>query len=275
MRIKEVSQLLGFSPESIRYFEKLGVLSPSRQKNNAYREYSEEDIFHLMYMAIYHKMGFSIRDAAKFAHTQPLKAVLSQFEGRLAALNADLRRKTLLAQAIRQTYERLKTDVYNVGNFWFESISEQRYFLYMDSTLDGDEEVYHVMEDQDVRSLLPDWIQHFPFVQTVQVIEPHSISSATNGTKRNWGLLLPADYAEEYGLPMNEAVKTIPAGHCLRSVIEAERMVSYSDGQLSAVLSYLEGRGLHPSGPCTVFYQSAFTDESGERHLYEEICIPI
>ena len=60
MRIKEVSQLLGFSPESIRYFEKLGVLSPSRQKNNAYREYNEEDIFHLMYMAIYHRMDAKI-----------------------------------------------------------------------------------------------------------------------------------------------------------------------------------------------------------------------
>ena len=50
MIIKEVEQSLGVPRATVRFYEKEGLLSPSRSENG-YREYSEEDVVLLMYRA--------------------------------------------------------------------------------------------------------------------------------------------------------------------------------------------------------------------------------
>lgn len=44
MNIKEAQVQSGVSAENIRFYEKQGLLTPARNKNNDYREYSSEDI---------------------------------------------------------------------------------------------------------------------------------------------------------------------------------------------------------------------------------------
>lgn len=44
MNIKDAQALSGVSAENIRFYEKQGLLSPTRNKQNAYREYSPTDI---------------------------------------------------------------------------------------------------------------------------------------------------------------------------------------------------------------------------------------
>ena len=44
MFINEVEHLVGLSKKSIRYYEENGLLNPSRNKENDYRIYQEEDI---------------------------------------------------------------------------------------------------------------------------------------------------------------------------------------------------------------------------------------
>lgn len=44
MNIKDAQALSGVSAENIRFYEKQGLLSPSRNKQNSYREYSPTDI---------------------------------------------------------------------------------------------------------------------------------------------------------------------------------------------------------------------------------------
>ena len=50
MTIKEVEQCFGVPRATVRFYEKEGLLSPTRSENG-YREYSEEDVVLLMYRA--------------------------------------------------------------------------------------------------------------------------------------------------------------------------------------------------------------------------------
>ena len=47
-KIGEVSKILNISKEMIRYYEKQGILKPSRKEDNNYRTYSVMDVFLLM-----------------------------------------------------------------------------------------------------------------------------------------------------------------------------------------------------------------------------------
>ena len=47
MKIKEVEQRVGITRANIRYYEEEGLLNPVRNRENNYREYSEEDVKNL------------------------------------------------------------------------------------------------------------------------------------------------------------------------------------------------------------------------------------
>ena len=61
MTIKEVEQCLGVPRATVRFYEKEGLLSPTRGENG-YREYSEEDVVQLKKIIILRKLGFAVSD---------------------------------------------------------------------------------------------------------------------------------------------------------------------------------------------------------------------
>lgn len=61
MKIKEVEELLSITRANIRFYEKEGLLSPTRSENN-YRDYSEENVQQLKKILILRKLGFTIEE---------------------------------------------------------------------------------------------------------------------------------------------------------------------------------------------------------------------
>ena len=47
MKINEVEQQAGITKRNIRFYEQQGLLSPKRNGENGYRDYSEEDVAEL------------------------------------------------------------------------------------------------------------------------------------------------------------------------------------------------------------------------------------
>jgi len=65
MKINEVEQLLNITKPNIRFYEKKGLLSPTRNANG-YREYAKEDIETLKKIILLRKIGVSIDDIKAF-----------------------------------------------------------------------------------------------------------------------------------------------------------------------------------------------------------------
>jgi DNA-binding transcriptional MerR regulator len=61
VRIGELEKILGLSRETIRYYEKEGLINP-QQHENRYREYSDFDIARLKTVIVLRKIGISISD---------------------------------------------------------------------------------------------------------------------------------------------------------------------------------------------------------------------
>ena len=65
MRIKEVEELVGITRKNIRFYEKEGLLSPGRELENSYRDYTDEDIRRLQIIKLLRKLDMplsTIRD---------------------------------------------------------------------------------------------------------------------------------------------------------------------------------------------------------------------
>lgn len=60
MTIREVEQCTGLPKQTIRYYEKEGLLHPTRQEGNAYRNFSEEDVRTLKLIKVFRKLDFPL-----------------------------------------------------------------------------------------------------------------------------------------------------------------------------------------------------------------------
>ncbi|WP_072728603.1 MerR family transcriptional regulator [Paenibacillus sp. NAIST15-1] len=59
--IKEVSRILDIPKDTLRYYDRIGIVSPSRG-NNSYRRYSRDDIVDLMNIQIMQYADFSLEE---------------------------------------------------------------------------------------------------------------------------------------------------------------------------------------------------------------------
>lgn len=62
LNIGKVSKLFGVSPETLRYYESEGFLSPKKNPQNGYRDYAFEDIFLLTDLLFYRDIGIPMKD---------------------------------------------------------------------------------------------------------------------------------------------------------------------------------------------------------------------
>ena len=77
MNIKNASILTGVSYQMIRYYEKLGLINPKRNKNNNYRDYQQADINNIVMIKQYSELGLSLKKLALLMKNNNIKDALN------------------------------------------------------------------------------------------------------------------------------------------------------------------------------------------------------
>ena len=62
MKVNELSKRTGIHLETIRYYEKQGILPEPKRQANGYRSYDEESVALLMFIKNCRQLGFSLED---------------------------------------------------------------------------------------------------------------------------------------------------------------------------------------------------------------------
>lgn len=78
--IGEFSNLCGLSKDTLRYYDKAGVLHPSGKATNRYRYYTEYDLMRLMQLRMLQGLDTSLKDCRK---TQTLSELSARLAGRI------------------------------------------------------------------------------------------------------------------------------------------------------------------------------------------------
>jgi Predicted transcriptional regulators len=93
MKINEVSKKLSLPISTLHYYERVGLIIPSRGQNN-YRYYTEEDCSNLMLISIMKNFGFAIQEIKdvmnRYTVTDPTEEVVCDaknfFENKIETL---------------------------------------------------------------------------------------------------------------------------------------------------------------------------------------------
>jgi DNA-binding transcriptional MerR regulator len=111
MLIQELAQRTHVSAKTIRYYESVGLLPEPQRGENNYRQYGDDAIERLRFIASARSLGFGLADigeflAARDADTLPCKRVLDSFDERIQ----DINRRIADLMALRETLTRVRKD---------------------------------------------------------------------------------------------------------------------------------------------------------------------
>lgn len=139
---KEVSRNLGFTRETLRYYEELGLIRPQRGENGQYREFDFFDISRLMAIDFYKKRGFSPLEIKKLMQLPDTESYSVSMKQQTEALQNTILSLQEMLERLREAQIFLDNNDGQMGSFSVKNMP--RYCVR--ETLDA---VSHFEEYQD------------------------------------------------------------------------------------------------------------------------------
>jgi DNA-binding transcriptional MerR regulator len=107
-RIKEISQLYGIGPDSLRYYEEIGILSPKRGENG-YRQYGMRDIYRLNVVKDLRQLGFSMRRIKEYLDDKNIASTLALLRKEESVVREEIRKLRAKQATIRSRFEEIRS----------------------------------------------------------------------------------------------------------------------------------------------------------------------
>lgn len=110
--IGEIANLFDLSPETLRYYEKIGILSITKNKTNGYRSYSYEDIVILMDILFFRQLDVPLKDIDEIIKTKNLEEIILLLKAKQQLLSRKMaeiqRQQAILAKVVVQYEDSLE-----------------------------------------------------------------------------------------------------------------------------------------------------------------------
>lgn len=105
--IQALSQLAGISTRTLRYYDQIGLLKPSRVTEAGYRYYGETEVSFLQQILFYRERGFDLKTIRKILHDQNFD-MLKAMKDHLRTLENQKAETEALIQTVKKTIAHMK-----------------------------------------------------------------------------------------------------------------------------------------------------------------------
>ena len=103
-KIGEISKLYNIGPDSLRYYEELGILTPKRSDNN-YRIYSLNDLWRLNVIRDLRALDFSMEQIKTYLTDRSIDSTEQMLQAELSALDQKIELLTLQRNNVKNNRE--------------------------------------------------------------------------------------------------------------------------------------------------------------------------
>lgn len=117
LTIGELAELFGVSTDTLRYYEKAGILSSQKNDDNGYRYYSNEEVIVLMDILFFRSMKLSIKDIKQIITKMGIADIKKLLYQNQRLIEDRIRELTKLKKTIIQVVSHYEQCEQHVGNF--------------------------------------------------------------------------------------------------------------------------------------------------------------
>lgn len=258
---KDLCRAFDITRDTLRHYERLGIIRPQIDAKNDYRYYDDWQINLLWECKRYQAMGFSLAQVHDILHHNSLAEVEHSVETRLHEMERELAYKTMALECMRMFREMLCGVEDRLGRYEVRTFPASRFV--------PRREVHDLLLDEHLN-------EAGSFVNKNQAVclPPMAYFPDAREERYFWGFAMKADRYERLGGPADGFVE-LPAGRALTTCVDAGERWGFGQRLFEGLLGEAERLGERPVGPLYGLLLSRTYDASGSYHRYVEAYLPL
>lgn len=133
LSVGEISKILGVSTETVRHYVQEGIISPQKNAENNYWEYSSEDFLRLTDILFYRSAGLSVKEIKTIMNGIPVEEIGEVINSRRKELTNIIKEAAEMLQRLDYWDESYESEINMLGKYSIgEMPSEYRRNSYID-----------------------------------------------------------------------------------------------------------------------------------------------
>ncbi|MCK4801772.1 MAG: MerR family transcriptional regulator [Anaerolineales bacterium] len=124
--IKEIADLAGVTPRTLRYYDQLELLSPAQIGDNGYRYYDQGSLLRLQQILFFRELDVPLKEI-QYLINRPDFQQIKTLESHRVAISDQLNRLYVLLDTLEKTINSLKGEQNMSEKEYFEGFDETRY----------------------------------------------------------------------------------------------------------------------------------------------------
>ena len=267
-RIGKVSRMVGLTSQTLREYEKLGLLDAEKDEHNGYRYFDPIMVCKAVAIRYLRNLGLTLDETRETLNRPdiPYEQYLSMLEGVLARQKAALDYHQLVYDRVKEQVEATASLHETVG----VCTLQKNLKFYCIDYLRGEEQL---LFEPEALELLNSWIDRALFTCNYSPI-PQEAFSGSQEQPVLWGLIVPERDALRLGLPLDPPVflRSAPLWLCARLPHSVTNIPSYEE--LSCMREFMQAHALTFDGEPFLIGNCAFW-ENGEQRAYNTVYVPV
>ena len=127
--VQKLSKLAGVSVRTLHYYDEIGLLKPSRVKNNGYRFYEEPELLRLQQILFFRELDFPL-DRIKFIIDSPSFDMKESLMGQRHLIELKKNRLTKLIKTIDKTIKKINKEITMQDEELYGNLTKEEYEKY-------------------------------------------------------------------------------------------------------------------------------------------------
>lgn len=244
--IGEVAKLFDVSTDTLRYYEKIGILSSNKNRENGYRYYSYDEIVVLMDILFFRNMELSVKDIKQIITKMDIGDIKNILYQNQRIVEERIQELIKLKKMINQAASQYKLCEEGLGGFLIVSAPDFRYKLIGKHA----DDLVTMIRKYKKEDWIDDRIRYTLLVPQEELLKNPNFCSAQVGISIDRENLCMLDFSEQ------QELSSLQDTNYLYTIIGT----GYSEQEndvLNQALNYLKEEGKQVNGPMIGRYMAS------------------
>ncbi len=265
--VSEAARILGVHPQTVRFYDKKGVIIPKKDKLTGRRTYSLYDVYQISFRKQFLNMKFTVDETERALHDFTLADFSSMVEKHRQTIEANMMIENARYQGILELQERVNNIPRFLDRFFFKNRPAVWRHPHIRNGI--------LLEDDDsvkARKILMDLM---PLTTYSLTFSFEDTQTANDETICAWDVALREPYAQQFGLNKIKGSNYVKSESCVYTIVKAEGKDMLKWNSLSKTLDFLKYNHLKISGNVYGNLIASVRDDTGNMMRYFEVWLPI
>lgn len=259
-KISNIAKILGVTPDTLRYYEKEGIVKPQKDAHTNYRYYDFWDVNYLIDTLWYRSFGFSVKDIKKMTSEDTIDDLRNRFREKEQEYQETITRTQMmlhLAQSYQKYWDMIPDEIGKCG------IKERSAHVHFANRFTED-----FSDDPEIHNLSMEWLGHMPFARRYFEV-PVDDARHKRSEDYTWGLSIPVEYIDALGVEIRPPLIYEGPCKCIHTCFKSSGKGAFSSKHIQYMIDYAKENNLKIYGNAAGILLASVIDHGALTGFFE------